>query len=534
MASEHDCAHRCCQCVADQTNQNLSGPQKELLLWHTKLCLNMQDLQKLMKPHEIKGQSGNVVNTKPAVIPTKYKSTANLKPESYPLCIACKLATAKARSDGVNTTTPVPSKTGILAKDKYEPGDFISTDQYIVRTPGRLLSGYGREALHNCFQGGTIYQDAASKLVRVQNQVSLGTGETTIGKSAFEDWIWQLATVKAQHYHSDNGIFNSKLFREHCADQGQRQTFSGVGAKHQNAHAERTIQTISYWARAMMVHAAIHWPSDGADDVRLWAFAINHAAWLYNRMPNKSLGWNTPLEMFTKTQSDHKELLRAKVWGCPVFVLQAKLQDGHKIPKFNRRARMGQFLGFSDEHSTLVAKVRHLSTNHVSPQFHVVFDELFTTIYNDIKLTDPKIETIFNDLFHNCRENFEEDITAPEGASAADSVPEDPRDESPELGEEWLSEPELRDQKARVTDRYARQNELAKKQAEEFEKLNEGYNPPYPTVPPEDQLPAAAAISDPESDSDNDDDGQVRPTPAPTVGGAECALKITRLVGRTL
>ena len=192
----------------------------------------------------------------------------------------------------------------------------------------------------------------------------------------------------------------------------------------------------------MMVHAAIHWPSDGADDVRLWAFAINHAAWLYNHMPNKSLGWNSPIEMFTKSKSDHKDLLRTKVWGCPIFVLQAKLQDGHKIPKFNRRARMGQFLGFSDEHSTLVAKVRNLATNHVSLQFHIVFDELFSTIYNDTKLSDTKIEVIFNELFHDCRENFSEDIPVPEGATP--TVPVDPRDESPELGDEWLSEPERR------------------------------------------------------------------------------------------
>ena len=149
VATEHDCALRCCQCVADQTNQNLSGPQKELLLWHTKLCLNMQDLQKLMKPHKIKDQSGKVVNTKPAVIPTKYKSTANLKPESYPLCIASKLATANTRSDRVTTLTPVSSRQGTLVKDKYKPGDFISTYQYVARTPGRLLLGYGQEANHN-------------------------------------------------------------------------------------------------------------------------------------------------------------------------------------------------------------------------------------------------------------------------------------------------------------------------------------------------------------------------------------------------
>ena len=132
----------------------------------------MQDLQELMKPHQIKDQSGRVVATKPVVIPTKYKSTARLKPADYPICIACKLTTAKARSDGVKTSKPIPSKTGILSRDKYEPGDMISTDQYVVKTPGRLLTGYGREALHNCFQGGTIYQDAASMLVRVQNQVS--------------------------------------------------------------------------------------------------------------------------------------------------------------------------------------------------------------------------------------------------------------------------------------------------------------------------------------------------------------------------
>ena len=68
--------------------------------------------------------------------------------------------------------------------------------------------------------------------------------------------------------------------------------------------AERAIQTISYWARKMMVHASIHWPDDNADSVRLWAFAVTHAAWLYNRLPNKNLGWMSPLEIFTATKSD--------------------------------------------------------------------------------------------------------------------------------------------------------------------------------------------------------------------------------------
>jgi hypothetical protein len=41
---------------------------------------------------------------------------------------------------------------------------------------------------------------------------------------------------------------------------------------------------------------------------------------------------------------------------------------------------MGQFIGFSDEHSSLVANVRHLTIHFISPQFHLVFDDLFETV----------------------------------------------------------------------------------------------------------------------------------------------------------
>ena len=103
---------------------------------------------------------------------------------------------------------------------------------------------------------------------------------------------------------------------------------------------------------------------------------------------------------------------------------------------------MGQFLGFSDEHSTLVARVRNLSTNYVSPQFHVVFDDLFSSIYNDTKISDTNIEAIFRDLFENCRDNYGEEIIAPEGASAEPPPAVDPVDPPPELADEWLSKPE--------------------------------------------------------------------------------------------
>ena len=67
------------------------------------------------------------------------------------------------------------------------------------------------------------------------------------------------------------------------------------------------------------------------------------------------------------------------------------MQNDQKLPKWNQQARMGQFLGFSDEHSSLVENVLNLSTENIPPQFHLVFDNLFETVihtkYDDNVLT---------------------------------------------------------------------------------------------------------------------------------------------------
>ena len=153
-----------------------------------------------------------------------------------------------------------------------------------------------------------------------------------------------------------------------------------------------------------MIHAALHWGSDGSDDLSLWSFAVDHAAWLYNRIPQQKSGI-TPLELVTNIKSDHRDLMRTHVWGCPVYVLDPKLQDGKKLPKWNRRARMGQFLGFSRQHSSTVALVRNLHTGYVSPQYHVVFDDNFQTVFNDGK-TSEEVDKICNQLFVESRDCY--------------------------------------------------------------------------------------------------------------------------------
>ena len=56
LQSEEEKSHNLLSCAADPRNRNLSGPQRELLHWHQKLCLNMRDVQMLMKPQIVRDQ----------------------------------------------------------------------------------------------------------------------------------------------------------------------------------------------------------------------------------------------------------------------------------------------------------------------------------------------------------------------------------------------------------------------------------------------------------------------------------------------
>ena len=57
---------------------------------------------------------------------------------------------------------------------------------------------------------------------------------------------------------------------------------------------------------------------------------------------------------------------------------------------------MGQFWGFSDEHSSLVENVYNLSTGYISPLFHLVFDDLFETV-----ICTKDYENVFNQNFND-------------------------------------------------------------------------------------------------------------------------------------
>ncbi len=130
----------------------------------------------------------------PPIIKAEFPSAQNCV---IPLCELCFLACAQKRTPKVKWTRDLPESEGALSRDWYEVGDFVSTDQFICRTPGQLPKGNGCESADRHFQGGTIYNDAASGLIWVENQVSLGANETVMGKSHFEQWLWDIAYMKS-------------------------------------------------------------------------------------------------------------------------------------------------------------------------------------------------------------------------------------------------------------------------------------------------------------------------------------------------
>ena len=130
----------------------------------------------------------------------------------------------------------------------------------------------------------------------------------------------------------------------------------------------------------MHLHATIHWPEQ--NHLNLWPYAFEHAVFLWNNLPGRTSGV-APLELFTGVSlSSFDHLQRSHVWGCPAYVLDPKLQDGKKLPKWQARARRGQYRGVSPDHSSTIGRILNLRSGFISPQYHVIYDDLFSTVPN--------------------------------------------------------------------------------------------------------------------------------------------------------
>ena len=392
------------------SNANLTPLQKIWMRWHSKLG-------HLGFHHVLKLALGGYLD--------KFALSLD-RNTTPPTCKACLYGKQVRRHHEATTTVKNPHMIGNLKAGQLKPGERIFCDQLESRIRGRRLHTAGREPDRDKFCGSTVFCDAASNYLHVEHQVTLSASETINSKTSFERKAREMG-VTVDEYHTDNGIFKSKEFMEEIATNYQNIRFSGVGAKWQNGAAEGAISIVTSKARTMMLHAAIHWPE--LEDKSLWPLAVDYATYLYNHTPNPDSGVS-PAEIFSQTLSDHSALRNAHIWGCPVYVLEPRLsQVGAKIPKWQPRSRRAQFVGMSPVHAENIGMVRNLNTGYISPQFHVVYDDWFETVYAPDGPPPPQWDEL---CIYSCYEvQFEPGATPPglqDEWYSKDELPQVPHD----------------------------------------------------------------------------------------------------------
>ena len=86
------------------------------------------------------------------------------------------------------------------------------------------------------------------------------------------------------------------------------------------------------------------------------------------------------MEKFIVTTTDIT-LKNHHPWDCPVYVLGEILQGNiAALTKWEPRSYTGIYIGHSSFHVVSVALVINPVTGHISPQFHVVFDDECSTV----------------------------------------------------------------------------------------------------------------------------------------------------------
>jgi hypothetical protein len=112
----------------------------------------------------------------------------------------------------------------------------------------------------------------------------------------------------------------------------------------------------------------------------MWPFALKEAAFRLNQLSLRSDGGSCEATFFN-IDTDLFNPTTHHVFGSPCFVLDSRLQSGIAgPPKWEPRSRLGIYVGHSPSHADYVALVLNPRTGHVSPQYHVVFDDLFTMV----------------------------------------------------------------------------------------------------------------------------------------------------------
>ena len=132
-----DALRDACRSVIQDNNLNLTASQKELLLWHQRLChLGQGWIQELMK-----STVASTGDHDEPVLPTKTKAANCPRPQ----CASCHMAKQHVCTPNSATTHVNKDMEGAIRSATHLKDDTFSMDQIVCKLPGRLSHTFGKE-----------------------------------------------------------------------------------------------------------------------------------------------------------------------------------------------------------------------------------------------------------------------------------------------------------------------------------------------------------------------------------------------------
>jgi hypothetical protein len=352
--------------VPCNTKPNLSNSQRLKLLWHERCN------------HRSMSTINNWIRQGLLPVDASIASTPD------PICAACQAGKAHRRSHAKVTNT-------IAAPCTY-PGQQISADQLEAGYPGRIPTAKGMPT-HKRYKYCNLWIDNYSRFIYPAFHETKHAADLVASKREFLAYAKRF-NVTVQSIRADNGVYSAGQFQVSCLEDNQELTFCAVGSHWQNGVAERAIGSMMQMARTILIHAITQWP--GVLSEEFWAFALRHACNFHNASIDPDIQ-QSPYHLFTGAPAPWR-LQDFRVFGCPVFVLDKKLQDGDSLPEWKSRCWTGVYVGQSLQHAGSIPLIYNPRTTHVTPQYHLTFDDQFTTVKGSTAIMP---ESEYLRLYHN-------------------------------------------------------------------------------------------------------------------------------------
>jgi len=108
-----------------------------------------------------------------------------------------------------------------------------------------------------------------------------------------------------------------------------------------------------------------------------------------------------PYELFTGEMPPH-HLSDFCVFGHTVYILEKNLTDSNSIPKWKAQSYCSVYIGHSEHHASNVMVMWNPVTKLVSPQYHVIFNEEFTTVSPAAQANHECLNISFKELLSTC------------------------------------------------------------------------------------------------------------------------------------